>query len=318
MRRFLCFVLILTLGPATAAAATDLEEILTRGQEASYSAEQVISCSTPDGSRSALVRIEQANGDLRVSSSVADHMEVTAGDGGWALTRAGGLVAVAIVDGSNAKGASLYTVEEGGEVEYLGRSASAFLLVRDGEPRAELVVDDDTGAVMEAVSLDADGDPYCRRRFISIDTSATMTSGGMDMTASPATPVEGTDLPEGVAGFELLDKYRDEGGVSFAYYSDGFFSFALFKTPALVLLPEATVVEFGSGTYARTFSAGQVSYVWETKDTGMALVGDLPPDMHEAILDEMPHPEDPGLLRRWWRALFGVSGTYYLKSKGVE
>ena len=38
---------------------------------------------------------------------------------------------------------------------------------------------------------------------------------------------------------------------------------------------------------------------------GMALVGDLPPDLHEAVLSEMPHPEDPGFFRRWWRSLFG-------------
>ena len=53
------------------------------------------------------------------------------------------------------------------------------------------------------------------------------------------------------------------------------------------------------------FTAGQVTYAWETREAGMALVGDLPPDLHEAVLAAMPHPEDPGLFRRWWRALFG-------------
>lgn len=305
MRRVLAFVLILTVVPATAAVATDLDEILERGQEASYSAEQVISCSTPDGLRNALVRIEQAGGELRVSSNVTSDIEVTAGDGGWTLTRAGGLVAVAIVDGGNEKSSPLYTVEEGGAVEYLGRAAFAYLLIRDGEPRAELVVDDDTGAVVEAVTLSIDGEVYCERRFISMDARPPVITSPTAITASPATPVEATDLPEKVAGFDLLDEYRDPDGVNFAYYSDGFFSFALFETPSIVLLPEATVVEFGSGTYVRTFTAGQVSYVWETKDSGMALVGDLPPDMHEAVLEEMPHPEDPGVLRRWWRAIFG-------------
>jgi len=37
----------------------------------------------------------------------------------------------------------------------------------------------------------------------------------------------------------------------------------------------------------------------------MALVGDLPPDLHETVLSDMPHPQDPGLFRRFWRALFG-------------
>jgi hypothetical protein len=37
----------------------------------------------------------------------------------------------------------------------------------------------------------------------------------------------------------------------------------------------------------------------------MALVGDLPPDLHEAVLEELPRPETPGLFRRLWRSLFG-------------
>ena len=44
---------------------------------------------------------------------------------------------------------------------------------------------------------------------------------------------------------------------------------------------------------------------WDMWQSGMALVGDLPPDLHEAVLSEMPHPEDPGFFRRWWRSLFG-------------
>jgi hypothetical protein len=37
----------------------------------------------------------------------------------------------------------------------------------------------------------------------------------------------------------------------------------------------------------------------------MALVGDLPPDMHQTVLSGLPAPADPGLFRRLWRNLFG-------------
>jgi hypothetical protein len=37
----------------------------------------------------------------------------------------------------------------------------------------------------------------------------------------------------------------------------------------------------------------------------MAMVGDLPPDMHEGVLAGLPAPEDPGLFQRLWRSLFG-------------
>jgi hypothetical protein len=306
MRRLVALVVLLTLLPATAALGTDLDELLTRGKDASYSAEQVISCSTPDGERDALIRIEQDGDDLRVSSNLGDDVEITAGAGGWTLTRDDGLVAQANVDRGETEASPLYTVEERGTVEYLGRAAMAYLLIRGGEPRAELVIDDETGAVVEAVTLTIDDEVYCERRFLSLDADTPAIEESSKASGNiPATLVDTSSLPQSVAGFELLDQYEDEDGVRFAYYSDGFFSFALFETPSAVALPEATPVELSSGPYLRVFTAGQVTYVWETRQSGMALVGDLPPDLHEAVLSEMPHPEDPGFFRRWWRSLFG-------------
>lgn len=305
MRRLLVFVLLLTALPATAAFGAELDDLLNRGKEASYSAEQIISCSTPDGVRDALVRIEQVGDDLQVTSSVNDDVQVTTGAGDWTLTQDGGLVVQSNVDGGESPSDPLYTVQDGEELEYLGRAAMAYILIRDGNPRAELVIDEETGAVVEVVTLTIDNEVYCERRFVSLDTDTPAFASKPDSEASSPTPVESSTLPVEVAGFELLDEYVDEDGVRFAYYSDGFFSFALFETPTVVALPGAVPVEFESGKYARSFTAGQVTYVWETRDSGMALVGDLPPDMHEAVLAEMPNPQDPGLIRRWWRALFG-------------
>jgi hypothetical protein len=307
MRRLAFLVTLLVAVPATAVFAADLDELLERGQDASYTAEQIISCSTPDGVREALVQIDQVEGELRLTSNVADDVEVTAGAGGWTLTHDDGVVAEAAVDRSESAADPIYEVEEEGAVEYLGRVAMAYLLIRDGEPRAELIIDEDTGVVVEAVTLTTDNEVYCERRFVSLDTDvAPATKGTISNRAkTPPTLVETSSVPETVSGFELLDQYEDEDGVRFGYYSDGFFSFALFETPSVVPLPNATPVEIGSGDYLRVFTAGQVTYVWETRDSGMALVGDLPPDLHEEVLAEMPQPEDPGLLRRWWRALFG-------------
>ncbi|HEX6302420.1 MAG TPA: hypothetical protein VF148_18370 [Acidimicrobiia bacterium] len=306
MRRLLAVVALLVVVPGTASFAAELDELLERGQEASYSAEQIISCSTPDGIRDALVRIEQVGGELQLTSSVSDDVEVTAGAGGWTITSDDGLLAQATVNDGEPAGDELYMVEEEGAVEFLGRVAMAYLLVRDGEPRAELTIDDETGVVVKAVTLTIDNDVYCERRFVSLDTEPpVIDKRSVDNEDDPPTLVETSSLPERVSGFELLDQYEDDGGVRFAYYSDGFFSFALFETPTAVAVPEATPVELGSGDYLRVFTAGQVTYVWETRDSGMVLVGDLPPDLHEAVLAEMPRPEDPGLFRRWWRALFG-------------
>jgi len=306
MRRLVAFVAALVVVPATAVFGAEIDELLERGQDASYSAEQIISCATPDGVREALVRIEQVGDELQLTSNTSEDVEVTAGAGGWTITDDGGLVAQASVDGGQTPGDELYVVEEEGAVEYLGRVAMAYLLIRDGEPRAELTIDDETGVVVKAVAFTIDGDIYCERRFVSLDTEPpVIDKKSVEGVDNPPTLVETSSLPESVAGFELLDQYEDESGVRFAYYSDGFFSFALFETPTVVNVPDFTPVEFESGDYLRVFTAGQVTYVWETRESGMALVGDLPPDLHETILAEMPHPEDPGLFRRWWRALFG-------------
>jgi hypothetical protein len=306
MRRLVSLVAVLVVIPATTAAGAELDELLERGKEASYSAEQIISCSTPDGVRDALVKIEQVDDELQLTSNATDDVEVNAGAGGWTITSDGGLVAQASVAGGEPAGDELYVVEEEGAVEYLGRVAMAYLLIRDGEPRAELTIDDETGVVVKAVTLTIDNDVYCERRFVSLDTEPpVIDKKSVDGVDTPPTLVETSSLPEEVSGFDLLDQYEDESGIRFAYYSDGFFSFALFETPTAVAVPDSTPVELASGDYLRVFTAGQVTYVWETRDSGMALVGDLPPDLHEAVLAEMPHPEDPGLFRRWWRALFG-------------
>lgn len=306
MRRLIALVVSFTMVPVTAVSATELEELLSRGHEATYSAEQIISCSTPDGERDALVRIDQIGDELRVSSSVSEEVEIVAGSGGWTLTRGGGLVAEATVDAGDVATEPLYVVEDEGAVEYLGRAAMAYLLIRDGEPRAELVIDDETGAVVRAVTFTIDNEVYCERRFVSLTPDPPQFEGKQPEAGKIApSEVESSSLPETVVGFELLDRYADEEGFTFFYYSDGFFSFALFETPQAVALPDATVVEFDSGTYLRAFTAGQVTYVWETLEGGMALVGDLPPDLHEDVLSEMPPPQDPGFFRRWWRALFG-------------
>ncbi|HJQ76721.1 MAG TPA: hypothetical protein VJ948_05605 [Acidimicrobiia bacterium] len=307
MRRLTALVAFLVLVPATSALGTELGELLERSQDASYSAEQIISCVTPDGARDALVSIDQSGGELRVSSSVTGDVEVTAGSGEWTLTRHGNEVAEASVGGGSAKSEPLYTVEDRGEVDYLGRDALAYLLVRDGQPRAELLVDEETGAFVEAVTLDIDGEIYCERRFVSFQAGETQVE---ELEAQPEeglspTVASSPGLPEELAGFELLDQYADEDGVRFAYYSDGFFSFAVFETEQAVALPGAATIELGSGSYRRVFTAGQVTYVWETLAGGLALVGDLPPDLHEAVLAELPHPQDPGFFRRWWRNLFG-------------
>lgn len=286
----------------------DLPGILERGGDASYGAEQVVNCDTPNGMASALLTIQQDDGALLVGSG-AD-ISIAMGAGGFTLLDRDGVVDNASVSGSNAQPESPYEVVDLGDVAYLGREATAYRLERDEILRAELVLDDVTGVVVRAVTYHADGTPYCMHRFISFEPGDRQLPKH-DTTDQPAlVPLDAgtpSPFPEMISGFTRLDQYEDAEGVQFTYYSDGFFSFAVFETPALVVLPEAGLVEMGPGQYQRVFTPGQVFYAWEAVDGGMAMVGDLPPDMHEAVLAELPAPDRPGLFRRLWRSIFGLS-----------
>jgi hypothetical protein len=299
-------VLAVVIVPASAAAGAELDELLDESREASYSAEQVISCSTPDGVRDAVVSLSQSGGELHVAAPVDPDVEVSSGYGGWALVREGSVVSSANVQGTDAAPDPRYTVDDGSPIEFLGREAISYRMMGDGEVRAELVVDAEIGALLRVATFVGDGDLYCERKFISFDPEppAFAQSSAESDVEITVTVVE-SDLPEELAGFERLDVYEDEEGFVFAYYSDGFFSFAVFQTPAVVALDSSSAAVFGGQAYARSFSPGQVALAWETLAGGMALVGDLPPDMHEAVLAGLPAPEDPGLFRRLWRNLFG-------------
>ena len=306
MRRTIAAVAVLVLVPTSTALGADLDELLDESREASYSAEQVISCSTPDGVRDAVVYLSQVGGELHVTAPVDPDVEVASGYGGWTLVREGSVVSSTNVQGTEEVPQSRYLVDDGSETEYLGRQAISYQMIGEGVVRAELVIDAELGALLKVATFGEDGDVYCERRFIAFDSEPptfSQASSGSEVELSAS--VLDSDLPETLAGFERLDVYEDEAGFVFAYYSDGFFSFAVFETPAVVTLDEGSTTTFAGRVYARSFSPGQVTFAWETRQGGMAMVGDLPPDMHEAVLDGLPSPQGPGIFQRLWRNLFG-------------
>lgn len=306
MRRLSALVAAMLLIPALPAGATELGDLLDRAKDAEYTAEQVISCSTPDGVRDAVVSIEQTGGELHVGAPVSGDVEVASGSGGWALMRDGSVVdSATVTSGSDDTGAT-YRVEGGPGEPYLDREASRYQLFDGDLLRAELVVDSESGALLGVVTYNRDGTVYCERRFIDFDPTApeeavSTLDAGVALEPSEA----GAAFPDGLGAFARLDIYEDTDGLVFAYYSDGFFSFAVFQTPTVVVLDDPVPMTAGEGTYSREFSPGQVTISWETRDGGMALVGDLPPDLQTVVLEGLAQPQDPGVLRRIWRSLFG-------------
>jgi hypothetical protein len=302
MRKTLALVAVFTLLPATVAAGADLEELLDKSRDASYSAEQVISCVTPDGVRDAVVALEQTGGELRVSGEV----DVSSGSGGWALVREGSVVDSESVAAGHSDADPAYRVGDGSAHPFLNRAADIYQLYAGDVLRGELIVDGETGALLSVVTYNRDGDVYCERRFIEFDPAPPEDSPSTLSAADALQPSEPTSaLPENLGEFERLDIYEDDEGFVFAYYSDGFFSFAVFLTPSVVELTDSAALTLEGSVYARSFSPGQVTYSWETSNGGMALVGDLPPDMHPEVLAGLAPPSAPGILQRIWRSLFG-------------
>jgi len=305
MRRVLAIVATLVLLPASAAVGAELDELLEESREASYSAEQVITCSTPDGVRDAVIELSQTSGELHLGAAVHPDVEVASGSGGWTLVREGSVISSANVQGAVDEAEARYAVDEGADIDYLGREATIYRMTGDGVVRAELVFDMEIGALLRVVTFNANGSVYCERRFVTFDPNAPEPEESESAAGEPAEADVESDLPVTLGEFERLDVYRDEEGFLFAYYSDGFFSFAVFQIPAVLTLDDASIVTLAERVYRRSFGPGQVTYAWESRSGGMALVGDLPPDMHEEVLAGLPAPQDPGLLRRLWRSLFG-------------
>jgi hypothetical protein len=308
VRRLLVLLSLLTLAPALSASAAEdetLDQLLERSSQAVYTAEQTISCSTPDGPRDAVVRIAQDGEQLRFGSTADEGVEVLAGAGGWSVSSGEGVISSAAVESAGAVATPVYQVDRVGPIVFLDRAAMRYHIHRDGVQRAELIFDVETGALVGSTTFNADGSSYCQRRFVSIDPGATELTEQLVLPAEVQPIDTGLGLPETVAGFQRLDQYRDASGTRFTYFSDGFFSFAVFEARAEVALPGGVIATVGDAAYLRASGPGQVTYVWETGSGVMAIVGDMPPDLQVAVLSELPPPSDPGLFRRVWRTLFG-------------
>ena len=125
------------------------------------------------------------------------------------------------------------------------------------------------------------------------------------MTMEPATYTG--ELPASAAGYQRADAYHAGDGVQ-AFYTDGLFSFSVFEakrgsTPDD--FDDATKFQVDGEDYRRIVRASTVWVYWAAPDRSYVLVGDLPPDHLEQVLQALPEPGDRGLFVRIWRRLFG-------------
>src|SRR5690606_29566379 len=93
-------------------------------------------------------------------TSLTDSDDVIAiAPGFWTRSGAEGVQEASSLTGEVIEFASEYEVEDLGSQWFMGRDASGFRLVRDGVVRGEMVLDDETGAMVRMTSFDHEGNP---------------------------------------------------------------------------------------------------------------------------------------------------------------
>ncbi|MDH3308987.1 MAG: hypothetical protein OEO77_15915, partial [Acidimicrobiia bacterium] len=116
-------------------------------------------------------------------------------------------------------------------------------------------------------------------------------------------------LPIILAGFDRLGiTDGPQATVLSAFYGDGVFTFTLMNSVNAIAVPEleeAGTIDFDGNQYRRSFQLGRAVYSWNSTSGGYVLVGDVPIDVQQRILAELPEPASQGFFQRLWRGLFG-------------
>ncbi|MDH3260056.1 MAG: hypothetical protein OEM84_03695 [Acidimicrobiia bacterium] len=315
MRRALTvsgIALLVTFAQTLPALAEDLGEYLERAAAAEYSGEVFIVCDTPDGTIAQFVEVTRSGDELWVRTSGS---EAVAANGELYQRGADGTVQATRIDSSAAWEVSpRYTARDAGRARELERPVRVVTVMEGEFERVMLHFDDATGALLRSEVRNGDRSLYCSSSFVSfsaepqaIDTSVRQGTPESAKVVDFST-IDEEVLPARVGGFNRLDVYEGPESSTVAYYSDGVFSFTVIASRKTVTIPEledAPVAEVAGEKYRRLFQPGQVVFAWESRVGGYALIGDLPLDLQEAVLRDLPIPGRPGFFTRLWRSWFG-------------
>ncbi len=315
MRRSLIVValtVVALLGQALPASATDLGAYLERAADSEYAGEVFVVCDTPDGTVAQFVEVARSAGELWVRTSGS---EAVAADGELYQRAADGTVQAIRIDSSTDwEMSSRYAAVDAGQATELERPVQVVKVMEGEVERVTLHFDEVTGALLRSEVRNGDRSLYCSSSFVSfsgeppsIDASVRRTTPE-EIAVVDFKDIDEEALPARVGGFNRLDVYEGPENSTVAYYSDGVFSFTVIASRRTVTIPEleeAPVAEIAGKKYQRLFQPGQVVYSWESRIGGYALIGDLPIDLQEAVLGDLPSPGRPGFFVRLWRSWFG-------------
>ncbi len=312
MRRWLVPLLTagLILGSAAVATADDaLEEMLETAMSADFHGRGVVLCAWGGDSAATTYEVSRHNGMSMVSGGGTEFLL----GGGAVATRSGSdWYALEIEAWSDWDLSDRYSLSAASVVTRLGRPAREMLVLEQGNPRARVIVDAQTGAPLLTEVFDGSGATY--RMAALIDFEATDGGAAMPpmdemMELRSVQGTAGSDtLPVMAAWYRQADSYGGPGDALHAFFTDGLFSFSVFESrrgPTPEQFAAATRFVSGGKVYRRIVTPSQVWVQWHAPDHSYVLVGDLPPDHIAAVLRDLPLPGERSLFVRLWRRLFG-------------
>jgi hypothetical protein len=300
-------LLLLALSTATAVADDALEQLMEDAGIADFSGRGIVLCNWGDDSAAATYSVTRSLGMSIVSGAGADLMTA----GGIAAIRSGsGWNSIEVDEWSQWALDERYTVAAPEPVRRLGRSAEQVTVLENGRPRATVVFDGDTGVPLLTEILGGDGSTFRMAAMIDFGVVPSPEDGMPQAQQRRSVWVSSAagDLPDRAAWYRRVDLYSGPEGVVHAYYTDGLFSFSVFESnrgPTPDPFRSAAEFEAGGHRYLRIVEPMSLWVQWHAPDRSYVLVGDLPPDHLDAVLEDLPAPGERSPLVRLWRWLFG-------------
>ncbi len=299
MRRVLILgsaVLVLLAGSASIAMADEVTDRMDRSVGVVYSGEQSVICDQPDGRHAEVFEVGQ-NGSGVI---------VTVDPGG--TTRSAKALMLSTDLGDH------YTMRMAEADAVLGRAVDVVEIVDGSQIRVRLSFDTESSVLLMSEIFNGDGSMYCTTRFVAFTLGTAGPAEGIEVVAqeeATEAPVRNVDpaLPVRLAGFSRLKlTLGSQPDVLSAFYGDGVFTFQLTNSTRPISVPELDRqprVTIEGHEYQRIFELGRAVYAWNSDLGGYVLVGELPVDVQERVLAELPDPKSRGFFERLWNDLFG-------------
>ncbi|MEX1006003.1 MAG: zf-HC2 domain-containing protein [Acidimicrobiia bacterium] len=271
---------------------SEAAEYVTSGATAHFSARQTMACLDHDALIDRTVDVTSM-GSVTVMSDPLSQLTVLA-YGSVATGPVSGPIASVTVTGP-APELDDYDVTAVMTEERHDRATEIVTLGKAGIDRARLWIDVETGVIVHRELLAADGSVSCVADLVEFEPSDTPIQASIpfdlraEVTETTYDPVT-TEFPSVLGGLELVAAYPVEDG-EVGVYGDGVFTMAVVRV---------------SGGHPDSVSADRSpTHVWESGGASWAVVGALPSDLLEAVLDGLPAPDDPNPFIEGWRILFG-------------